>query len=67
MIDLSVAFFLGATTAQGPLQLFFPEVTNNLRLFPTGLIPLFLVPSAIFFHTFSLLHYLKYDRPAARN
>jgi len=60
--DLLSAFFFGFTSAEGPVQLFFPAVTNNIRLFPTGMIPLFLVPCAIFFHTLSLLNYLKYER-----
>lgn len=60
--DLLSAFFFAATSAEGPIQLFFPAVTNNLRLFPTGMIPLFLVPCAIFFHTLSMLNYLKYER-----
>jgi hypothetical protein len=42
--------------------LFYPAVTNNLILFPTGMIPLFLVPYAIFFHTLSLVNYAKFER-----
>jgi len=46
------AFFFGITSSEGPLQVFHPAITNNLILFPTGMIPLFLVPYAIFFHNF---------------
>ena len=62
MADFISAFFFGITSSAGPLQLFTPDVTNDLLLFPTGMIPLFLVPYAIFFHTLSLLNYLKYDK-----
>ncbi len=60
--DFLSAFFFGFTSSAGPLQLFYPAVTNNVGLFPTGMIPLFLVPYAIFFHTLSMLNYLKYER-----
>lgn len=53
--DFLSAFFFGFTSSVGPQQLFFPEVANNSLLFPTGMIPLFLVPYAIFFHTLSFL------------
>lgn len=53
--DFLSAFFFGFTSSPGPQQLFFPEIVNNSLLFPTGMIPLFLVPYAIFFHTLSLL------------
>lgn len=50
--DFLSAFFFGFTSSPGPQQLFF-GVQNNSLLFPTGLIPLFLVPYAIFFHGLS--------------
>lgn len=53
--DLVVAFFFGITSSPGPQQLFFPDVANDLRLFPTGMVPMFFVPFAIFFHTLSWL------------
>lgn len=53
--DFLSAFFFGFTSSEGPQQLFFPEVANNSLMFPTGMIPLFLVPYAIFFHTLSFL------------
>lgn len=60
--DFLSAFFFGFTSSEGPFQLFYPAVTNKVGLFPTGMIPLFLVPYAIFFHTLSMLNYLKYER-----
>ena len=62
MADFVSAFFFGITSSAGPLQLFHPDVTNNLLLFPTGMIPLFLVPYAIFFHTLSWLNYVKFEK-----
>ncbi|NIA72463.1 hypothetical protein HBA54_28140 [Pelagibius litoralis] len=53
--DFSSAFFFGFTSSEGPQQLFFPEIVNNSLMFPTGMIALFLVPYAIFFHTLSFL------------
>lgn len=53
--DFISAFFFGYFSSEGPMQLFDPEIENNLLLYPTGLIPLFLVPYAIFFHTLSYL------------
>ncbi len=55
--DFITAFFFGFTSSPTPLQLFYPEVPNQIILFPTGMIPLFLVPYAIFFHTLSALNY----------
>ena len=60
--DFLSAFFFGFTSTQGPFQLFFPAIPNRLIIFPTGMIPLFLVPYAIFFHVLSLLNYLKFER-----
>ena len=45
LADFLSAFFFGFTSSPGsPLQLFHPEVTNNLILFPTGMVPMFLEP-----------------------
>ncbi len=57
--DFISAFFFGFTSSSGPQQLFFPEIPNRTMLFPTGMIPLFLVPYAIFFHTLSVLNLLR--------
>jgi hypothetical protein len=62
ILDFLSAFFFGFFSSETPLQLFFPEVANNVVLFPTGMIPMFLVPYAIFFHTLSVLNYLKFNR-----
>ena len=60
VVDFTSAFFFGFTSSVGPQQLFFPEIENNSLLFPTGLIPLFLVPYAIFFHSLSFLTLRKF-------
>jgi hypothetical protein len=52
VIDFLSAFFLGFTSSESPVQLFFPAIPNQVILFPTGVIPLFLVPYAIFFIRF---------------
>lgn len=62
LLDFLSAFFFGITSSQSSLQLFYPEITNQMLLFPTGMIPLFLVPYAIFFHALSLLNYLKFEK-----
>jgi hypothetical protein len=60
--DFLSACFFALTSTQGPFQLFFPAIPNRLIIFPTGMIPLFLVPYAIFFHVLSLFNYLKYEQ-----
>lgn len=65
LVDLSSAFFFAFTTTAGPGQIFFPEIANNISLFPVGVVPMFLVPAAIFLHILSLLNYRKYQRPGA--
>jgi hypothetical protein len=60
--DFLSAFFFGMASTAGPLQPFFPAIPNRLIMFPTGMLPLFLVPYAIFFHGLSLLSYLKFQR-----
>ncbi len=62
LADFASAFFFGITSSEGPLQLFQPPIANQLISFPTGLIPLFLVPYVIFFHTLSLLNHFKFER-----
>jgi hypothetical protein len=66
VLDFLNAFFFGFFSSETPLQLFFPVVPNNVLVFPTGMIPLFLVPYAIFFHTLSALNYARYERTADR-
>lgn len=60
--DFISAFFFGYFSSEGPAQLFFPDIINNTLMYPTGLIPLFLVPYAIFFHTLSLLSLRRQPR-----
>jgi hypothetical protein len=60
--DFLSAFFFGFTSSETPLQLFHSAVPNNVIVFPTGMIPLFLVPYAIFFHTLSGLNYTIHER-----
>lgn len=62
IIDFIAAFFFGFGSSPSPLQIFFPVVTNNLLQFPTGMIPLFLVPYAIFFHTLSWLNLRRHGQ-----
>jgi len=59
VIDFVSAFFFGYFSSEGPVQLFFPDIENQTLMYPTGLIPLFLVPYAIFFHTLSYLSLRK--------
>lgn len=66
VLDFLSAFFFGFFSSETPLQLFFPAVPNNVVAFPTGMIPLFLVPYAIFFHTMSALNYARFERAADR-
>lgn len=60
--DFISAFFFGFTSSETPLQLFHPSVPNNVIVFPTGMIPLFLVPYAIFFHTLSVVNYVMHEK-----
>lgn len=60
--DLMGAFFFGFGSSPTPVQIFFPDPPNRVIFFPTGMIPLFLVPTAIFFHVLSGLTYAKYQR-----
>lgn len=61
VLDFLSAFFFGFTSSETPVQLFYPAVPNAVVVFPTGMIPLFLVPYAIFFHTLSALNYARYE------
>jgi hypothetical protein len=60
--DFASAFFFGFGSSETPVQLFFPEIPNRVIIFPTGLIPLFLVPYAIFFHVLSWLSYRRFGK-----
>lgn len=60
VLDFLSAFFFGFTSSDTPIQLFSHDNPNQVILFPTGLIPLFLVPYAIFFHMLAWLNLLKH-------
>jgi len=53
LLDLGSAFFFAVTSTAGPLQVFHPGVANQALVFPMGMIPLYLVPGAIFYHVLS--------------
>lgn len=65
--DFLSAFFFGFFSSETPLQLFRPAVANNVLMFPTGMIPLFLVPYAIFFHTLSALNHVRFGKVVAKD
>ena len=52
--DFVSAFFFGITSSATPFQLFAFDQPNQVLLYPTGLIPLFLVPYAVIFHILSI-------------
>ncbi|MEO0509096.1 MAG: hypothetical protein AAF065_04505 [Verrucomicrobiota bacterium] len=60
VLDFCAAFFFGFTSSDSPIQLFSQDNPNQVSLFPTGLIPLFLVPYAIFFHVLAWLNLAKH-------
>ena len=51
--DFVSAFFFGFTSAPTPIQLWSHDWPNPVIEYPTGIIPLFLVPYAIIFHILS--------------
>lgn len=60
VLDFLSAFFFGFTSSEGPQQLFAHDFPNRVLLWPTGMIPLFLVPYAIFFHVLSWLNWRRH-------
>jgi hypothetical protein len=60
MLDFMSSFFFGFGSTEGRWQIFAHDFDNKLILFPSGLIPLFLVPYAIFFYTLSWLNHRKH-------
>ena len=62
LADFLSAFLFGFGSSETPIQIFYPDVPNDVIVFPTGLIPLFLVPYAIFFHVLSGLSYARHER-----
>ncbi len=63
IVDFISAFFFGFTTSSTPVQLFSFDQPNNVIQYPTGLIPLLLVPTAVIAHILSLSQ-LARDRKA---
>lgn len=62
ILDFVSAFFFGFTSNENNMfQLFFSPNPNELINFPTGMVPLFLVPYAIFFHFLSLLNHWQFN------
>ena len=59
--DFVSAFFFGITSSATPLQLFAFDQPNQVLLYPTGLIPLFLVPYAVIFHILSITEMQRSD------
>lgn len=56
LVDFALAFFFGFTSLPGPAQLFAIGSVNQVNLFPTGMIPLFLVPYALVNHVISIIN-----------
>ncbi|MGL4609785.1 MAG: hypothetical protein ACRCYY_08890 [Trueperaceae bacterium] len=54
LLDFASAFFFGFTSSATPVQLFSFDFPNRVIDYPTGLIPLFLVPYAVVAHILSL-------------
>jgi len=62
--DFVSAFFFGITSSATPFQLFALDQPNQVLLYPTGLIPLFLVPYAVIFHILSITAMQRSAHPA---
>jgi len=58
-LDILSAFFFGLISLSGPVRLFANGFENQVNLFPTGIIPLFLVPYAITYHMLSFINLKK--------
>lgn len=56
LIDFAMAFLFGFFSLPGPFQLFAKGFDNQVNLFPTGLIPFYLVPYAIVYHVLSFIN-----------
>lgn len=61
-IDFLSAFFFGFFSSDTPFRLFEHGVEYDPSTFPVGLIPLYLVPFAIFFHTLAWLNQRRHFR-----
>jgi hypothetical protein len=60
IMDFTSALFFGFTSQPSVAQLFAVDFENQVNLFPTGLIPFFLVPYAIVFHVLSFINLKNY-------
>jgi hypothetical protein len=60
IIDFTSALFFGFTSQASIFQLFAFGFDNQTNLFPTGMIPFFLVPYAIVFHMLSFINLKNY-------
>ncbi len=56
LADFAMAFTFGFLSLPGPFQQFAIGFDNQINLFPTGLIPIFLVPYAIAYHVLSIIN-----------
>jgi hypothetical protein len=54
IMDFISAFFFGFFSSAGPWQIFSISMPNQVSLYPTGLIPFYLVPYACISHVLSL-------------
>lgn len=65
ILDFVSAFFFGFTSSSNPVQLFSFDNPNQVLAYPTGLIPLLLVPNAVIAHILSLSQLVR-DRRSAK-
>lgn len=56
ILDFVMAFSFGFLSLPGPFQVFAVDFDNQVNLFPTGMIPIFLVPYALVFHVLSFIN-----------
>jgi hypothetical protein len=56
VIDFTSAIIFGITSQPNPIQIFAIGFDNQVNLFPTGMIPFFLVPYTIVFHVISFIN-----------
>ncbi len=64
LLDFTSAFFFGFTSSATPLQLFSFDAPNQVLAYPTGIIPLYLVPIAVIFHILSITELQRANRAA---
>jgi hypothetical protein len=64
LADFTSAFFFGLTSSALPIQLFAFDNPNRVMEWPTGFIPVLLVPYAILMHILSLQQMRRDSRTA---